>query len=318
MAAYSGAARDEAIGWFNRLQDPKLDEAGWVAFTAWLEARPEHRAAYDAVEAVWLGFDPLPSAEVVPLHLQPRAKPDRPRFIKAAAAALAVVALGAAVSGYVLTRPAPVETYRTAADEVRTLTLSDGSKVTLDRSSTIKVAFSRKGRAIELIGGEANFVVKHDAARPFTVLASAQRIEDIGTEFDVLSQPGRLRITVSEGFVAVGAAKSEQSDYHLSAGDQLERRGAEPAVLRRVEPEAASAWRNGVLIYRDTPLRDVAADLGRYLTTPVQLGPGVDEVSFSGVLRIADGEAMIGRLQAFLSLDVERGPRGVVLSRKTR
>jgi transmembrane sensor len=315
MAAYSDAARDQAIAWFNRLQDPAFEEAGWIAFTDWLEAAPEHRAAYDAVESVWLGFDALPQAGVVPLPLR------RPRktglsFRYAAAATLAVAVVGLGAAGYLALRPAPVQTYQTAAGEVRSIDLADGSRVLLDRGSVLKVAFERRLRRVELVRGEADFSVAHNAARPFVVMAGENRVRVVGTEFDVLRQPERLQVTVTRGLVAVGPADSEREDFSLAAGDQLERRQGRAAVVRRVEPGAASNWRNGVLIYRDTPLGDVAADLGRYLGTPVRLGPGAGEMSFSGVLRIADGQAMVDRLGAFLPLDVTRGSEGVILSRR--
>jgi transmembrane sensor len=316
MAAYSDTARDQAIAWFNRLQDPDFEEAGWVEFTDWLEAAAENRAAYDAVESVWLGFESLPQAQVVPMGLRrPRSPGLSWRYAAAAVLAIAVVGFGA--QGYLAGRPAPVEIYRTTPQEVRAIQLSDGSRVLLDRGSVLKVAFERKLRRLELASGEANFAVAHDAARPFVVKAGEREVRVLGTEFDVLRQSERLQVTVTRGTVAVGAFGEAQPDFRLGAGDQLDQRQGQPAVVRRVEPGSASSWRNGVLIYRDSPLEDVAADLGRYLATPVRLGPGTETMNFSGVLRIADGQAMVDRLGAFLPLEVRRGPDGVLLSRKT-
>lgn len=313
MVAYSDGARNQAIAWFNRLQDPDFEEAGWVDFTVWLEAAPDHRAAYDAVEAVWLGFEPLPQAQIIPML---RRRPAPSLLPYAAAAGLAAVAVGLGVAGYLATRPAPAQIYETAAGEVRTLNLADGSKVTLDRGSMLKVAFEAKRRRVELVWGEANFAVVHDAARPFVVAVGDRRIHDIGTEFDVLNQPQRLRVTVSHGIVDVGPASAAASSFRLAAGDQFDQHKGETAVVSRVQPGSGPGWRNGVLIYRDAPLGDVAADLGRYLATPVRLGQGMEDMSFSGVLRIADGEAMLARLEAFLPIEASRGPDGVLLSRK--
>ncbi len=315
MAAYSDSARDQAIAWFNRLQNPDFEEAGWIDFTAWLEAAPENRAAYDAVESVWLGFEHLPQGQVNPMGLRRPGKPAL-SFRYAAAATLAIAVIGLGAAGYLRGRPDSVQIYRTAAQEIRTIALADGSRVVLDRGSVLKVAFERRLRRVELFSGEANFSVAHDSTRPFVVMAGEKRIQVVGTEFDVLRQPERLQVTVTQGLVAVGAAESDRTDYRLAAGDQLEQHKGEAAVLRRVEPGSAAGWRKGVLIYRDSPLEDVAADLGRYLGTPVRLGPGTEEMTFSGVLRIADGQAMIDRLEAFMPLDVRSDSGGVTLSRK--
>ena len=316
MAAYSEVARDQAIAWFNRLQDPKFEEIGWIEFTAWLEAVDEHRAAYDAVESVWLGFESLPQTEVIPMGLRrPRAAGMSFRY--AAAATLAITVLGTGAAGYLRGRPVPVQTYRTTAQEVRAIQLSDGSRVLLDRGSELRVAFERKLRKVELASGEANFSITHDTARPFVVMAGERRVQVVGTEFDVLRQPERLQVTVSHGLVAVGPADRNETNFRLAAGDQLDQHRGEAPVVRRVEPGSASSWRKGVLIYRDQPLDDVAADLGRYLGTPIRVDPGAQEMTFSGVLRIADGPAMLDRLEAFLPLEVRRGVNGAVIGRKS-
>lgn len=316
MSTYSDKARDQAIAWFNRLQDPDFEESGWIDFTAWLEAASEHRAAYDAVESVWLGFEFLPQAKIIPMGLR---RPHKPAFGLgyAAAASVAAVIVGLGAMGYLSTRPPPVQTYQTAAREVRTVALADGSTVTLDRGSAMKVAFDARQRRVELVSGEANFAVVHDPARPFIVAVGDRRIRDIGTEFDVLAQGERLRVTVSHGLVDVDASAPGGSSFRLAAGDQLDQHRGEAPVIRKVAG-SVPGWRDGVLVYRDAPLGDVAADLGRYLGTPVRLAPGAGEMTFSGVLRIADGQEMIGRLEAFLPLEASRGPDGVLLSRKSR
>jgi transmembrane sensor len=312
MTAYSEAARDQAVAWFNRLQDPRMEESAWAEFTGWLEAAPEHRAAYDAVEAVWLGFEPLPQAQVLPF---PGRKPKpafRLRF--AAAAALAVALVGAGAFAYVRGLPGPAQSYATGPGEVKTLTLADGSKVTLDRGTRLRVVFGKRQRTVELVSGEANFEVAHNPSRPFVVLAGDRRVEDIGTEFDVLNQAGRLQITVAEGEVAVGPSHGQAVDHRLHPGERLEARAGRPTVISKVDAEDAAGWMNGVLVYRGAPLEDVAADLGRYLGAPVRLGPGAETMRFSGVLRIADGTMMLERLEAFLPLRVSREPQGVVLN----
>lgn len=42
--------RNDAVAWFVRLRDENASEAQWLAFLDWIEADPEHRRAYDAVE----------------------------------------------------------------------------------------------------------------------------------------------------------------------------------------------------------------------------------------------------------------------------
>ena len=68
------------------------------------------------------------------------------------------------------------------------LTLSDGTLVTLDASSSIKfpVRFFGKERRVA-VTGQAYFKVSHDSERPFRVTTQGQTVEVLGTEFNIIN-----------------------------------------------------------------------------------------------------------------------------------
>ena len=72
--------------------------------------------------------------------------------------------------------------YRTAIGEQRIVKLEDGSIVTLNTRSQIKVRFERDRRRIDLIEGEALFEVAHDTARPFQVFAGTAEVRAVERE----------------------------------------------------------------------------------------------------------------------------------------
>ncbi|WP_293901664.1 DUF4880 domain-containing protein [Phenylobacterium sp.] len=55
------APRDQAVAWHVRLASDAAEDAHWLAFEAWLARSAAHRAAYDAVEAVWQALDRAPA-----------------------------------------------------------------------------------------------------------------------------------------------------------------------------------------------------------------------------------------------------------------
>ena len=57
--------------------------------------------------------------------------------------------------------------YTTAVGEQEVVRLADGSEVTLDTDTRLRVRFVRSERQILLERGQALFVVAHDADRPF-------------------------------------------------------------------------------------------------------------------------------------------------------
>src|SRR3546814_1264895 len=75
--------------------------------------------------------------------------------------------------------------YRTVLGERRVVTLADGSTVSLDAASEVRVAYSERARELALVRGQARFDVAHDPRRPFAVQARDQRVVATGTAFNV-------------------------------------------------------------------------------------------------------------------------------------
>jgi len=75
--------------------------------------------------------------------------------------------------------------YATRIGERSTIRLADGSVVTLDTASRVSLDLTTANREVHLLGGQANFEVAKDKARPFVVYAGDRRITAVGTAFDV-------------------------------------------------------------------------------------------------------------------------------------
>jgi ferric-dicitrate binding protein FerR (iron transport regulator) len=128
-------------------------------------------------------------------------------------------------------------------------------------ASRVRVAadYGRRtgGRDVAL-EGEAYFAVVHDVAHPFAVRAHGVVARDAGTAFDVRAYPedAEVRVAVAEGAVVVG-------DSPLRAGD-VARVGADGVDIQHVgNVSRYGAWMQGTLVFEETPLRQVARDIGR-------------------------------------------------------
>lgn len=300
--------RVEAANWFVRLQAVDVPEADWLAFRDWLEGDPVRADAYAAVEQVWVSLDDmdLPAqTRVIPLRPRREARPTGRRWAMFGAGAAAAAAALAAVM--VLPQQGTV-TYVAPEVQPRTVQLADGSHLYLNRATQVRVALKSSRRAVELVDGEADFDVAHDAARPFVIAAGDRQIRVLGTEFNVLRHEGRLTVTVKRGVVAVtGDADHPADTVTLTAGQQLDHvEGSTLTKVSQVDPQDALAWRRGVLVYRNRPLAEVTADLGRYLPLPVRVDPSAQGLKFTGLLFIDNEDAMMRRLEAFLPVTAER------------
>jgi transmembrane sensor len=314
--------QEAAAEWFAKLQGDSVLE-DWTAFQAWLEADPAHAAAYEAVEAVWLDLEDLPAndieadseaplgANVISLR-RPAGSPRRGLLIGlGVAATAAIVALVAAPQ---FTRPTFTD-YSTQRGEIREIALADGSQLTLGSGTTLRVRLGANQRDVTLVDGEASFDVAHLENRPFVVTVADREVRVLGTEFNILSHADRLAVTVRRGLVAVSGG--QDGTVRLARGQQLTHAPGAASTVQSTDPDAAFAWKSGKLIYDRAPLTQVAADLNRYVATPIRVDPSAASVTVSGVL-LVDGEAaMIRRLELFAPIVAETTAHGVVLKAKT-
>nr|WP_316629219.1 FecR domain-containing protein [uncultured Brevundimonas sp.] len=305
---------EKALYWFVALRDETAGDDIWLGFQSWLEASPAHAPAFDAVERLWVDLDAADATPVVAPQPAPvidltaardrRAQPRRAWL----GAGLGIAASVTLAVGLWLWMTPNGQTYA-AADAPLTVALEDGSHVYLNRHSRLDVRFDRNRRAVSLAEGEAAFDVTHDPAHPFVVAAGAHQIEVLGTAFNVLNHGDHFAVAVERGVVAVTPAKAPR--MRLTAGQALTQTAQQTPALAQVAPERASAWRQGVLVYRDRPLGEVADDLSRYLDKPVVLSTSARALRFTGALRIGDEAVMLQQLQDFLPIRVDASANAV-------
>ena len=145
-----------------------------------------------------MAFIPSPAGRAKPLGLRQR------RLALSAAAAL----LFAVGGGLYLAFAPNGERYATPVGGLASVPMPDGSKVTLNTDSQIRIALTDTERRVELGHGEAFFEVSKDPKRPFVVRAGDKRVVAVGTKFSVRREGDDIEIVVTEGKVRVedGAA----------------------------------------------------------------------------------------------------------------
>ena len=311
----------DAIAWQTRLTSGDEAESDWIEFTEWLEAGPENRLAYEQVEQFSGSLDGLPLASA------DREQSSTPNFRAAFArkivqspipwvgAALAAAAVLLIVSGIPSGPPQVIAaTYSTHVGETHSVRLADGSVLDLNTNTLIRTFLGNGQRRVSLIRGEVLFHVSKDSAHPFEVLIGSHKVQVIGTVFDVLRTDHKVSVTVAEGRVRFGNAGSG-SAVTLTPSDQLVYRETIGVRVSRVPSNAASAWRNGYVVYENGTLADVVDDLNRYFKHKVHVDTHTGQERFSGVLQMDREEDVLGRLTHLLPVKVEREGNAAVILR---
>jgi transmembrane sensor len=279
-----------ASQWLLRLQSPELSEVEEQQFFFWLEASSEHQQAYIEAEAYWEGMAVLAATNAAnaetPAFVEPQL--EQPITIKPVArnwrwqpqAIAASIILLVGLIWLQLPERQPEQVYLTAASEQRQIRLSDGSQVTLNPGSQLRVdSMSADWRVVYLQSGEALFDVHPDSSRPFIVVTDQGAVRVLGTEFSVRTDSADMLVTVVEGKVAVAdpssvllAGKAFSSHTTLVADQQLSiaqlLQGQPP---HKVDARALTDWRDGKLVYNGVALAQVAKDLSRYFGGEIQI-----------------------------------------------
>lgn len=250
----------------------------------------------------------------------------RSMLLFAVACGLAVVAFLLVSRGHRDTVE-PLRVYATAVGQHETVVLSDGSKVLLGARTALTAQFSARRRVVLLGPGEAFFQVAHNTHRPFIVVASGAVITAVGTQFNVRSDLNRVTVTVTEGAVDVAPSQARPQDRpeppnpghwvgaRLSQGQELTY-GAElaRAVISKADP-GATEWVSGRLQYRNLPLPNVVADVGRYVNREITLDEGAAECEFTGTVDRDRVDDWLHALEKIFPLEVIQTDRAHVLIR---
>lgn len=170
-------------------------------------------------------------------------------------------------------------TYRTHVGQQANVTLPDGSRAMLGPATTMRVVATPAHSTVVSVDGEALFVVTHRTQVPFTVQTRTTQARVLGTQFDVrhyASDPV-TRVAVVEGRVTVRSTQHPQENNVVLTAQMIGT--VDDSGHVQVTPSDAiedyTAWATGRLVFRQTPARDVVADLGRAYGVEISLPDSV-------------------------------------------
>ncbi len=334
----------EASEWFAAQCEDELSRADRERFLDWLRESPAHVEEYLELARLWdeMGeVDALHQVDVESELAKARstvaelgraggtaAEPSGVRVVSWRTAGLSVaagllVAVTTAWWAGVFDSPANAAV-ATAIGEQRSMTLDDGSVVSLNTQTSVQVRFTTGERRVELLEGEALFDITRDEQRPFVVVAGATEVRVLGTTFNVYRRDDQTAtVTVLEGRVAVTSADGPGStvpqeataSVELAQGQQA-RVGLGGAVVEpvAVNVEKAVAWTDRRLIFENTRLEDVLAEFNRYNTQKLSVSdPTLAALQLNGVFESHDPDSLLQYLERAYGVRVrDDGSRRIV------
>lgn len=319
--------KDAAVDWFLRRAAGPLTAAEADAFKAWLAEAPGNERTYATLDLAWSAAGEAESHPTVSARNQVLVKAvDRARTTRRGViAALTIVVIGGAGAGwYGLTAPRPLATqaFETAVGQQATVTLPDGSKVTLNTDTVVRTRADQNRRLVYLDRGQAFFQVARDRRRPFVVTAAGRTVTAVGTAFDVRVDQGALKVVLVEGKVRVepAAPKALQAPSdtapvarttEMTAGSQLVAPDDSDWRLTRTDVGRETSWLQGQIAFDDASLGEIVAELNRYSTRKIVI---VDETlakkRLGGIYKPGDLDGFSRALRSYGIAEVREESEG--------
>jgi len=341
----------EAAVWVARLHGPSRSRQMERECLAWQARSALHRLAFEGCTDTWqdvAGVTLRTYARATATVVGPvTAKDGNPADPRARAGRMAprrrvLVIAGAAATTATLAGVQVLapwwkgDRYDTGVGEQRLVVLRDGTRMSLNTSTRVRVDLGRAQRTVYVEGGEALFEVAKDASRPFIVKAAGSEVRATGTAFVVRYMPAlagsqeALDITLVEGRVVVrgaaeGSAFSEfESPVAMVPGERLRVAGrsrgpADAAAMKaqvdRPRMDQVLAWKRGEAIFDNASLLEAVAEMNRYSAIPIRVA-GADALGallVSGVFKTGDNASFARAVAKLHGLAVRELPDALML-----
>ncbi|MGE5429398.1 MAG: FecR family protein [Methylococcaceae bacterium] len=155
--------------------------------------------------------------------------------------------------------------------------LPDGTQGWLNSGSSIQyTSHFEKNRHVNL-SGEAWFEVTPDKKHPFVVSTPALNVQVLGTKFNVASfadetvtevvlQEGKVQVEGNEKTFAAELKPNERFIYN-----NLQK----TSTIQKVNAGQFSAWKDGLLVFRNEPLSEVLKRIGRWYNVEIVMNDPV-------------------------------------------
>jgi len=310
----------KAIYWYVRLNSPNCLPEEQQQFHKWLNAAPEHQAAFLRIDQAW-------SAGSVIQGL-PYRKTNTRNPVNYWMSAVAALLIGFIFVYFARPKPEQnltTEYYTAPHNQQKTIELKDGSVLTLHTNSVVSAEYTKELRELRLHRGQIFLQVTQDSARPFRVHTDQGIIRVIGTQFAVQQLTDDLKITVVEGVVGLLKPQDNSGDQKpilvLSKNQQVLYSDAlHGAAATSVDAARETSWAKGRIVFEGTPLSEVLTTINPHLRIPVEVVD--DELAqkrIVGSISIRDATTAAQSLAEITgaTLDSHSNPHKLLLSSKS-
>jgi len=144
--------------------------------------------------------------------------------------------------------------------------LPDGTQGWLNSGSSLKYATNFLNNRNVQLTGEAWFEVVHNENKSFVVSTASLDVRVLGTKFNVAAFPEEkvVEVVLQEGKVEVNG-NDKLFTAEMKPNEQFTyNKELQTSTIQTVNADQFSAWKDGLLVFRNEPLAEVLKRIGRW------------------------------------------------------
>lgn len=289
------------------LSDEANQEAYYHYLDEWESQRPQFLVDADKALAAYqlvLEDEKLPVATTKPLPVSSSYRFKTGLYWSIAASVALVVLLGT----YRFRAKLIYETYRTAFGQTSAFQLADGTEVTLNANSTLRVprfGFGSNTRDV-FLEGEGEFKVTHTPSNQRFIVRTADRfqVEVLGTEFVVYSRKRGKRVFLSKGKVKLDLPLGQQ--LYMRPGNVVTVANSGQYRLTQTKTSRRYvAWKDHWFYFDNTSLTEIATQIQEQFGIKVVVpDPKLAQRRIAGNFRAEQADDLFQILAELLNLSV--------------
>jgi len=208
-------------------------------------------------------------------------------------------------------------TFSTDYGMTKDILLEDGSEVTLNANSSLRIPKDLSSGREVWLQGEAFFSItkKSDRSR-FVVHTDNLNVEVLGTKFNVSSRRENTEVVLNEGSVKLTSSlPAIEGPLMMIPGDFVSLSDRDAGFKKKtVEPDKYSAWRNNLMIFEEAPLSSVAQKIEDYYGVEVEIAnPALMKSQITGTLPNNNLGIVLKSLGASLRVTIVREENKIIL-----
>src|SRR5450830_758200 len=271
----------EAQAWVVRLASGQVSERDAQVFRHWCARSRMHATAFAEARAVWGAM--APAARAVKRAQRPVNTARRAWLGGAVAASLGLLVMRPPTDLWPAVAGLSAD-YATGTGEQREVAFDGGVLVQMNTQTRLDAARLQDGAAaLVLLSGEAEFQAG-------------------------LRGAARVRVQAGDGTVSAG------NDAELAAGQQLRYRPEHFGIARAVAKSEVSAWRQRLLVFKQSTLAEVVDEVNRYRPGKLILnGDALKQTRVQASFSLDRLDDVIALIQDAYGARVTRLPGGIVL-----